>query len=108
MYGFAADDEGMVTIHFERFPPGTARKLHPRRTCSFRVLRMINSIIHELNISWDPGISSVFNWDDSTLSDACAFLGLPSTAADLSQRPVPPSPTWFKCDARMPVTRPPR
>ena len=29
----------MVTIHFERFPPGTVRKLPTRRTGSYRVLR---------------------------------------------------------------------
>ena len=44
---FAVDDEVMVMVHFERFPPGTVRKLHARHTCSYRVLRMIASISNE-------------------------------------------------------------
>jgi len=47
---FAVDGEVIVTIHFEGFSTGTVRKLHARRTGSYRVLRMITSIIHELDI----------------------------------------------------------
>ena len=74
----------MVMIHFERFPSGTVRKSNVRCAESYRVLRRIASITHELDISWDPGISPIFSGENSTLSDACAFLDIPSTVADLS------------------------
>jgi len=48
---FAVDDKVMATIHFVRFPLGTVRKLHSQSTGSYRVLRMIASITHELDIS---------------------------------------------------------
>ena len=73
-------------MHFERFPPETVSKLYARRTGSYRLLKRIASITHELDISWDPGISPIFSGENSTLSDACAFLGLSSIAADPSQR----------------------
>jgi len=47
---FAIDDEVMITIHFERFPPGIVRKLYARHTGSYRVLGRIASIIHKLEI----------------------------------------------------------
>ena len=92
MQEFAVDDEVMVLIHFGRFPPRTVRKLHARPTSSYRVSSMITAITHELDIPWDSGISLIFNGHDSSLSNTCAFLDLLSTAADLSQRLVPPPP----------------
>jgi len=61
---FAVDDEVVITIHFEWFPPGTVRKLHARRTYFYRVLRKIASITHELDI---PCITPIFIREDSTL-----------------------------------------
>jgi len=81
LHEFAVDDEVMITIHFERLPPGTMRKLHVRCTGSYKVLRRIASIIHELDIPWDPCINPIFSEEDSTLSDACDFLHLPSIVA---------------------------
>ena len=51
LHEFAVDDEVMVMIHFEMFPPGIVKKLHARRTCFYRVLRRITAISHELDIS---------------------------------------------------------
>jgi len=47
---FTVNDRVMVIIHFERFSPGTVWKFHARCIGSYRVLRMIASITHELNI----------------------------------------------------------
>jgi len=51
----------MVTIHFEMLSPGIVRKLHARCKGSYKVLKRIAFITHELNIPWDPGISSIFH-----------------------------------------------
>ena len=58
---FTVDGKVIVTDHFERFSPGTVRKLHARRTCSYRVLKRITSITYELDIPWDSGICMVFS-----------------------------------------------
>ena len=47
---FAVENEMMVIVYFGRFPPGTVSKLHARRTVSYRVMRRIVVITHELNI----------------------------------------------------------
>jgi len=61
---FVIDNEVIGTIHFERFSPETVRKLHARRTCSYKVLRMIASVALELDIPWDPGINLIFSEED--------------------------------------------
>jgi len=61
-------------------------------TCFYRVLRRIVSVTHELDVPWDPDMSLVFGWEDLTLSDACAFLDLPSIAVDPLQMPFSPPP----------------
>ena len=58
---FTVDDEVMVMIHFERFHPETVRKLHTRHTNSYKILRRITVITHELDIKWDSDISLIFS-----------------------------------------------
>jgi len=65
----------MSIILFERFSK-IVRKLHTRRTCSYRVLRMIAFITLALDIPRDLGIILVFIGENSTLSDVCALLEL--------------------------------
>ena len=93
---FVVDNEVVVMIHFQRFPVETVRKLHARRTRSYRVLRRITSITHELNIPRDPSNSLIFNGKDSTLSDACALLELSLTTTDPSHRTISLSPPWVR------------
>jgi len=82
-----------VTSHSE-----IARKLHVRCTCSFKALKRFAFITKELNIPWYPGIGSVLSGDESFLPAACALFELPSTAADLSWKPVSHPPPWFRSD----------
>ena len=82
---FIVDNEVIITIHFEMFPPGTVRKLYTRHIRFYRVLRRIVSITHELDITWYPGISPIFIREDSTLSDACASLDVPPIVIDPSK-----------------------
>jgi len=53
---FAVEIEVMVTSH-----PEVLRELHVRCTSSSKFLRKVAFIIDELDVSWDPGISSTFS-----------------------------------------------
>ena len=83
--GFTVDNKVIVTSHSE-----TVRKLHAWCTDSERILKKIASITYEFNISWDTGVGSALNRDDSLLVAVCAFFELSSFAADSSRRPPPP------------------
>ena len=65
------------------FHPEIVDTFHTRRTCTYRILR-IASITDKLDILWDPSISTIFSGEDLTLSNAYAFLHLPSTASSTS------------------------
>ena len=97
----------IIMIHSERFPLETVSHLYAPHICPSKVLRRITSITDELNIPYDLSISSIFSGADLTLSSTCAFTDLPSTATDLSWRPIPPSLSWFRLDVRPSVCRPP-
>ena len=56
---FTVDNKVIVTSHH-----GTVRKLHASRTRSDRVLKRNTFITYELDILWDPDISSAFIGDD--------------------------------------------
>ena len=57
---FTIDSEVIVISHSE-----TVRKSHAWCTCSLRVLRRLALMTDELDIPWDPDISSVFSRDDA-------------------------------------------
>jgi len=69
LHEFAVDSEVITTSH-----PEIVRKSHAWRTDSSRVLRRFALMTDELNISWDPGISSVFSRNDAFLSIICLLI----------------------------------
>ena len=52
-------------------------------------------------------VDSVLILEDVPLSVTCALLELSSFIADLSQKPVPPTPPWFSLDTHLLGPRPP-
>ena len=46
-------------------------------------------------------VDSVLILEDAPLSVTCALLELLFFIADLSQKPVPPTPPWFSLDAHL-------
>jgi len=82
---FTVKNMVMVTIHSERFPLRTVSQLLTRCICHSKVPRRIIFITDELNFSWDSGVSSVCSATDLTLSAACAFPDLSSTASHLHE-----------------------
>jgi len=74
--------------------PEIVRELYAWRQDSDRVMKRTDSFTYELDIPWDPGISSIFSGEDLIYPVACALLELPSTAAEPSQKPDPP-PSWL-------------
>ena len=104
---FSVKNMVKIMIHSKRFPLETVSQLRAWCTCPIRVLRRITFIVDELDFPWDTDISSIFSEADSTLSAACAFLDLSSTAAALLRRPVPTAAPWFRLDARPTILRPP-
>ena len=80
---FAVDSEVIVTSH-----PKIVSKSHAWRTSSPRVMRRLALMTDELDIPWDPGISSVFSRD--ALSAISALIELPSFTADPSRTSSPP------------------
>ena len=57
----------MVRIHPERLPPSANKKLHPRNTGPFKVLKKLSSSAYTLKLPSDIGISPTFNVADLTL-----------------------------------------
>ena len=94
MQEFTVDNKIIVTIHSE-----ILRKLHAWHTDFERVLKRIVSITYELDILWDPSVSSALNKDDSLLVAACVFFELSSFEAGSSRRLALPPPPWFQRDA---------
>ena len=74
------------------FHPEIVMILHNQHTCSYRVLKRNASIIYELDVPGNPGISLTFSEEDLTRFDVYAFLDLSSSTADPSQEPVLPTP----------------
>jgi len=99
---FVVDSEVIVTSY-----PEIVKKSHAWRTSFLRVLRMLALMIDELDIPWDPRISSVFSRNDVPMSTICALFKLPSTIVDPSWKHISPPPPWFRSDKRMSIPRPP-
>ena len=57
----------MVRIHLERLLPGANKKLHPRNTDPFKVLKKLSSNAYTLELPSDLGISPTFNVTNLTL-----------------------------------------
>ena len=99
---FTVNTEVIVTSH-----PEIVRKSHAWRTGPPRVLMRLALMTNELDIPWDPGISSVFIRDDASLSTICALIELPSFTTDPSRRSAPPLLPWSRCDALVLISQPP-
>ena len=65
-------DQVMVRLRPERYSPGTAKKLHARSACPFRVLSRVGENAYIVDIPSSCGISSTFN-----VADLAAYLALP-------------------------------
>ena len=57
----------MVHIRLERLPPGADKKLHPRNTGPYKILKKVGSNAYVLDAPSDSGVSSTFNVEDPTL-----------------------------------------
>ena len=84
----------IVTSH-----PEIVRKLHAWSAASDRVLKKSVFVTYELDISWDPSICLSFIGDDLPWYTTCILFELPSIAADLSRKLIPPPPLWFSHNA---------
>ena len=61
---FSEGDMVMVRVRPERFPRGGQRKLLPRSTGPYRVVRRVGSNAYVLDLPSDLGINPVFNVED--------------------------------------------
>lgn len=99
---FSVGDKVLVRVRPKRFPHGTVKKLHARRTDPYRVLRRVGPNAYELNIPRDHGINPVFNVEDLTLYHESMMHPFPSVddpapstfAPGIPIPPSPPLPPW--------------
>eukprot|EP00268_Persea_americana_P047330 TRINITY_DN49237_c0_g1_i1.p1 TRINITY_DN49237_c0_g1~~TRINITY_DN49237_c0_g1_i1.p1 ORF type:complete len:106 (+),score=13.39 TRINITY_DN49237_c0_g1_i1:32-349(+) len=56
-----------VRIRPERLPLGADKKLHPRNTGPYKILKKIGSNAHVLDVPSNSGINSTFNVEDLKL-----------------------------------------
>jgi len=62
----AIGDQVMIRVHPERFPLGTLKRLHTRRSGPYKVLKRFSFSAYEVDITCDLGINPLFNVEDLT------------------------------------------
>ena len=69
---FSEDNFIMIGIQYERFPPGTIKKLHAHSAGPHKILKKINSNSYVIDLPSNFKINLIFN-----ISDLVAYKSLP-------------------------------